>query len=104
MAGTTRLELATSAVTAGHLSPQLGKEESLAVADYSGEQIRNKDHTCAAQADNPGIGECRVSREFSPSILFGEGLDNLQHQRFAVLLIAHQDHAIALLLICEENG
>src|SRR6267378_2461447 len=32
---------------AGHLLPQLGKEESLAVADYSEEQIRNKDHTCA---------------------------------------------------------
>src|SRR5882762_4020305 len=67
---------------AGHLLPQLGKEESLAVADYSEEQIRNKDHTCADQADNPRIGECRVSREFSPSMLFGEGLDNLQHQRF----------------------
>jgi hypothetical protein len=30
-------------------------------------------------------------------------VDNLQHQGFAVLLIAHQDHPIALLM-CEEHG
>jgi hypothetical protein len=90
---------------AGHLLPQLGRDESLAVSAYSKEQIGNKGDTCTDQADDPRIAESRlICREFGPSILFREGLDNLQHQRFAVLLIAHQDHAIALLLICEENG
>ena len=75
----------------------------LTVSDYPEEQIGNKEEDTCAQADNPRIAECRVCREFGPSILFGEGVDNLQHQGFAVLLITHQDHTIAL-LICEENG
>src|SRR6267378_3870381 len=75
----------------------------LAVADYPEEQIGDNDEGCADQADEPRIPECRICREFGPSILFGEGLDDLQHQRFAVLLIAQQDHTIAL-LICEEEG
>src|SRR6266403_5365499 len=76
---------------------------TLTVTDYSEEQIDDKDERCADQADDPRIAECRLCREFGPSILFGEGLDDLQHQRFAVLLIAQQDHTIAL-LICEEEG
>jgi len=38
-----------------------------------------------------------------PSVLFGEGLADLQQQRFAVLLLAQQDHTIAL-IICEQEG
>ena len=74
-----------------------------AAVDYSEEQIDEKHDGCADEGDDPRIAEWRVCREFGPSILFGEGVDNLQHQRFAVLLIAHQDHAIAL-LVCEEEG
>jgi hypothetical protein len=74
------------------------------VSDYSEERVGSKDDTCADQADDPRIAESRLlSREFGPSILFREGVDNLQHQRFAVLLIANQDHTIAL-YICEEEG
>ena len=75
----------------------------LTVSDYPEKQIGNKEEDTCAQADNPRIGECRVSREFGPSILFREGVDNLEAQRFGVLPIGHQDHAISL-LICEEKG
>jgi hypothetical protein len=75
----------------------------LTLSDCPEEQIGNKEEDASAQADNPGIGECRVSREFGPSILSREGADNFQAQRFGVLPIAHQDHAISL-LICEEKG
>jgi len=72
----------------------------LTVSDYPEEQIGNKEEDTGAQADDPATAESRlICGEFGPSILFGDGLDNLQHQRFAVLLIAHQDHAITLLLI-----
>jgi hypothetical protein len=72
---------------------------------YSEEQIANKEgDTCADEADDPRVAESQlISREFGPSILFGEGVDNLQAQRFGVLPIGHQDHAIALLM-CKENG
>jgi hypothetical protein len=74
------------------------------VSAYSEEQVGSKDDKYAVHADDPRIAESRlICGEFGPSILFGEGMDNLQHQGFAVLLIAHQDHAIALLM-CEEHG
>ena len=75
----------------------------LAAADYSEEQIGEKDDTCTDQADDPRIADPRLCREFGPSILFGEGADNLQAQRFGVLLIAHQDKAVAL-FIREQEG
>src|ERR1700758_5773073 len=75
----------------------------LAVADYSEEQIGDKDERCSDQADDPRIAESRLCREFGPSILFREGVDNLQAQPFGVLRIGHQDHAISL-LICEEKS
>jgi len=73
------------------------------VTDHPEEQIGDKDDTRKDQGYNPRIAECRVCRQFGPSMLFGEGVDNLQTQRFGVLPIGHQDRAISL-LICEEKG
>src|SRR6267378_3901123 len=75
----------------------------LTVSDCPEQKIGNKQEDTCGQADNPRVGECRVSREFGPSILFREGVDNLQAQGFGVLPIRHQDRAIPL-LICEEKG
>jgi hypothetical protein len=74
------------------------------VSGCSEEQVGSKDDKYADHADDPRIAESRlICGEFGPSILFGERVDNLQHQGFAVLLIAHQGHTIAL-LVCEEHG
>lgn len=68
------------------------------------DQIGNKKDRCADQADDPRIAESRpICREFGPSILFGECVDNLRHQRFAVLAVGHQGHSVAL-LIGKENS
>src|SRR5580704_1223087 len=75
----------------------------LTVSGCTEEQVGNKEKDTCAQADKPRVAECRFFREFAPSILFREGVNNLQAQRFGVLTIGHQDHAISL-LICEEKG
>ena len=51
-----------------------------AVTAYSEEQISDNDERHADHADDPRIAESRLSREFAPSILFGEGADDLQHR------------------------
>ena len=73
----------------------------VAVTDYSEKEIGKENYACTDQGDDPRIAEPGLPWEFGPSILFSEGLDNFQHQRLAVLLIAHQHHAIAF-LICEK--
>jgi len=71
----------------------------LTVSDYPEKQIGNKEEDTRAQADNSRIGECRVSREFGPSILFREGVNRCGNR----LLARNSDGAQEIVNPCGKH-